>query len=70
MGNSFKEILERKKQTEQLVGHLRDQLIVLNEEIAKENDIRKADVARLKKSLDDKMLALSGRRIKTNGEKI
>jgi len=53
------EIVQRKRQTEELVGSLRDQLIVLNTEITRETEIRKTDVARLKKAVEDKILGVN-----------
>jgi len=52
------EVLERHRQTEQLVGGLRDQLIALNTDIGRETEIRKDNVSVLKKSIEDKTAAL------------
>ena len=53
------EILERQQQTEALVGKLRDQLVFLNEAITIETEIRKNDLVKLRKTLDDKVIVIN-----------
>lgn len=52
------EIIERQQQTEALVGKLRDQLLVLNDAITVETEIRKNDLVKIRKALDDKVVAI------------